>query len=384
MIIQSKNVWVNGQFQPMQIELKKQIIQNLWNYNEKKADLDVGEHWVLPGLIDVHCHGYAGCNANTATLDGLKNWNDHLPLEGVTSYLITTSTAPWEDLRTSFPIIDSFIKSNPQASDPLGIHIEGPFLNPQWRGAQSLEHIVKPNVEKLKELEALAIDQVKMVAIAVEEDDQGAMSKYCVNRGIVVAVGHSGATFDQVKEAIGWGVSNFTHTFNGMTGLHHREPGVAGAAMRFKDAYAEIIGDGVHVHYDVVHLLGELKGEDKLVLITDAVAIKGLAPGVYETKERWCVVGEDGVGRLKDGRLAGSSNKMNDMVRNLMVNTDLSLKTIIQSATINPARMLNLNHKGSLEVGKDADIIIVNENIDVLQTYSRGECVYENKELAWK
>lgn len=384
MIIQSTKVWINETFESKQLRIEDGKIMDLLPYNHALVDLDVGDYWILPGFIDIHCHGYRGVNANLATESGLHMWNEALPKEGVTSYLLTTSTAPWEDLLMSFKILGQFIKSKPFSSEPLGIHIEGPFISPKFNGAQSEKHIVKPSSEAINELIEKSGNLVKMVAIAVEEDTDGQMQKTCIDQGILVAIGHSGATFNQVKEAVRRGASNFTHTFNGMNAFHHREIGVIGAAMRLSETYAEIIADGVHVDFDAVNILGVLKGKDKLIVVTDAVAIKGLDEGEYEFSDRKVTIGKDGCGYLKDGRLAGSSNKMNDMVSNLLYKAKLPIATAINAATKNPARLISARNKGEIAIGNDADIIVVNQEFEVFTTYSRGNCVFKKAGIVWK
>jgi N-acetylglucosamine-6-phosphate deacetylase len=191
-------------------------------------------------------------------------------------------------------------------------------------------------------------------------------------------VGHSGANIDLIRHAIPYGVKSFTHTFNGMAGLHHRDVGTAGAALRLHDLYAELIGDGVHVHPDVAHILARAKGPDKLILVTDAVAIKGLKPGVYQFFDRQVTVMEDGCGRLEDGRLAGSSNTMNGMMKTCLTQAEIDLETLINAATINPATMLGLTDIGRLAPGYRADLVITQPDFTVIKTIKGGDVVYES------
>ena len=380
MKIKSTNVWYEEQFQPLQVVFEAGKITQVVPYDFYQDDVyDVLDAWVLPGLIDIHCHGYSGCNANFATIEGLQKWNNALPLEGVTSYLITSSTAPFSDLLKSYQIINQFIDSKPQASEPLGIHIEGPFISKEFKGAHNPEYIIKPTVKALKELQAQAPNKIKMVAVAIEEDEAGAMTRYCTENNIVVALGHTAATFEDAQFGRKMGATSFTHTFNAMVPLHHRNPGVIGAAMRFEDMFAEVIADGVHVNIDLVNVLGRAKGKDKLIVVTDAVAHKGLPVGKHKLRDRVVTIEPDGVGRLEDGRLAGSSNKMNDMVKNLIYDAKLPLATSINAATKNPARYLKLHNKGEIEVGFDADLIVTTPQLEILETYKAGHKVYSLK-----
>ncbi len=380
MIIRSANVWYDEKFQPLQLVIEDNKIKQIVPDGFYQQDVyDVGEAWVLPGLIDIHCHGYGGVNANFATLEGLKKWNDALPAEGVTAYMITSSTAPWEDLLKSYQVINEFIESQPTMAEPLGIHIEGPFISKEFKGAHNPTYIVKPTVKALKELQAQAPNKVKMVAVAIEEDEGGAFTRYCTENDITVILGHTAASYADVEFGRTLGARSFTHTFNAMVPLHHRNPGVIGAAMRFEDMYAEVIADGVHVNIDLVNVLGRLKGKDKLIVITDAVAHKGLPVGKHQLRDRIVEVGVDGVGRLENGTIAGSSNKMNDMVKNLLYRADLPLATAINAATKNPAHLLKLHDKGELEVGFAADFIVTTPDLTILETYKAGKLVYQNK-----
>lgn len=374
MIIQSKNVWLNEKFSQAQVEVNEGKIVGILPYGSKKIDQDYGDNYILPGLIDIHTHGYKGINANYITEAEVKEWAEYMPSEGVTSYLVTTSTAPEANLITSITAIGNFMDHQKKGATVLGVHMEGPFLEMKFRGAQSAESIMKPAIAKIKMFMDVAKNRIKLVAIAPETDDDFAMTKYCIEQGIVVTVGHTGATLEMTRAVKNFGVKSFTHTFNAMSPLNHREPGVAGAAMRFDEMYAEVISDGVHVHNDVTHILGTLKGKDKLILVTDSVSIKGLTPGVYHFQDRDVTIDALGYGRLKDGRLAGSSNKMNLLVKNCIGPCELPLVTTINAATCNPAQLIGLgDKKGLLKVGYDADIIVTTHDFEVLQTYVLGK-----------
>lgn len=373
MRIQSTQVWLNEAFKPAQLVIEKNKIIAIEEYNASKADRDYQDLRIIPGIIDIHNHGYNGMDSNYATKEGLINWINYLPSEGVTSYLVTTSTAPQENLLKSFELISEVIDAKPHGAQPLGIHVEGPQISHEFKGAHNPYLIQKPNIEQFELYQKAAHNKIKYICIAPENDDNHQLIKYCASKGIKVALGHTGAKFDECRSALDDGAGSFTHTFNGMLGLSHREPGTAGASLRFDDAYSEIIADGVHVHFGVVNILGRLKGKDKLILITDSVQIKGLKPGIYETPGRWVEVKEDGCGRLKDGRLAGSSNRMNVLLGNLVNKCELPLVTAINAATCNPANYMGFKNKGYLKVNYDADIVVLNDDYSVAQTYVLGE-----------
>lgn len=378
MYLQSERMWIEETFKPAILRIDDGKIRNILPYGSIEKVVDYGNAMVFPGFIDIHSHGYQGANANDITVDGLTRWVKDLPAEGVTSFLFSTSTAPVPQLLHSMQTYLDIKATVPSGANMLGVHMEGPFLSEEFRGAHNPQWLLKPSVEAIKPFIALLGDELKMIAIAVERDDDLAMSRYCIEQGINVAIGHSAATLEDVRQARAIGVNDFTHTYNAMKGLHHREPGTVGAAMRFDDMYAEVIADGVHVHFDAVNILGVRKGKDKLITVTDAVSIKGLPTGVHVFADRTVTIDDQGCGHLEDGRLAGSSNRMNDLLRNLVGPCELPWDTAVNSLTINPATFLGIaEHKGSLAIGNDADITILTDEFNVMETYVRGKSAFK-------
>ena len=211
------------------------------------------------------------------------------------------------------------------------------------------------------------------VGIAVEKDDQHQLLKHCAASGLEVAVGFSGVSYEEMMQAVEDGATSVVHCFNSMNPLHHRKPGLPGAALSCDDLYSEVIADGIHVHPSVINIIGKCKGKDRLVVITDSSRYKGLKPGYYESVDRKVTIGEDGVGRLPDGRLAGSCITMIQSVRNLQTLGRLDEVCAINAATINPARMLKLDdHLGLIETGYQADLTIYNDDYQILQTFVSG------------
>lgn len=372
MIIKSKNIWIDEQFKEAKLVVEDGKIQEILPYDDSVVDIDYGDLKILPGLVDIHCHGYNGMNANYATYDGLLHWTKKLCEEGVTSYLVTTSTADKPSLLKSMEIISDVMERNVDGAHILGIHMEGPLISFECRGAQSAYNIQKPDVEDFKAFERASNDHIRLVCIASEMDKNHELIKYCHNKNIKVTLGHTNASYEECIKAYEDGADSFTHTFNGMNSLHHRNPGVPGAAMSIDDMYAECICDGVHVHKAIVKSLARCKGKDKLILVTDAVQIKGLKPGVYEFPDRRVTIGEDGCGRLADGRLAGSSNSMIKMLANA-IDFGIDEVTAINACTKNPCELLNENNKGIIKEGYDADMIVIDNNYNIKQTYVSGK-----------
>lgn len=376
MIIQSTRVWLNESFKKATIEIENGKIKEILPYGVENAK-DYGDKRILPGLIDIHCHGYKGMTCNEVTRDGMRLWAHDLLQEGCTSFEATTSTAAMEDLDRSFPILADIMDEGTDGAEIIGIHIEGPLISPEFRGAQELTQLVKPSVEIIEKWQKLARGKINYVAIAPEMDDDHATIKYCAEHGIRVALGHTGASYEECLQASFDGATSFTHTYNGMKGLHHREPGVVGAALSLDNMYAELIGDGVHVNFVPAKILAHAKGKDKLILITDSVQVKGLPMGFYGKGLDTVEVKADGCAYLPSGKLAGSSNKLIDEVKKLIEIACVDQVTVINAATKNPAEYLGLGHKkGQLLKGYDSDIIVIDDSYKVVATF-KGDKVYE-------
>ena len=369
MIVQSRNVWINEELKPAQIEVEDGKIKALYDYNKKSADEDYGDLWILPGFIDIHTHGWNKADSNKPTLDDLKRWQKHMPHEGVTSFLATTSTQSRENNLKAFPILKEAIEHQGEGAEIVGINVEGNYIDFKCRGAQNKDYIVLPNAEELLEYHALSGNHILTVTCAVEHDENKEFTKKVSEAGIRVSLGHSGATFDECAKAVEAGASGVTHCGNGMRPFHHREPGIFGAALNLNELYAEVIGDGIHVHFETAHLIGSMKGKDKLILVTDSAEQKD--------DPEFAKYNTIGAFRLEDGTLFGSALYVNKGVDNLHRKAHLPLVTAINAATINPAKYLGFDdRKGTIEVGKDADLVICNEHIELTQVYCKG-----NKQL---
>lgn len=333
------------------------------------AVIDAGGLYVSPGFVDVHIHGYLGADASDGDPEGLRAMARGILQNGVTSFLPTTMTVPWDDLERAFAVIRQFM---PESADPafdgaqaLGCHAEGPFINPKRKGAQSESAILPPDAEKLLRHAAL----VRLVTLAPEMP--GAIDCIAALKGKMrVSVGHTDADYETAQAALAAGADHFTHTFNAMTGLSHRAPGVVGAALA-SSAYAELIADTFHVHPAVFTLLRRCKG-DQLVLITDCTRAGGLADGEYTLGGQPIFV--RGIEcRLADGTIAGSVLKMNEAVRNYRDHTGAPMYEAVACASLSPARSIGMEAcKGSLQPGKDADILLLDDACQVRGVWKRG------------
>ncbi len=375
MIIQSKQVWVADQFFPFQLEIEDGKIKNLYAYGTKDVDKDYGELRIVPGFIDIHCHGAYTFDTNDANPEGLRNWSKKIVDEGVTAFLATTITQSEEVLTNAVKNVANVMEEGYEGAEILGIHFEGPYLDMKYKGAQPEQYIVKPTVEQFKKYQEAARGHIKYITMATEQDDDFALTRYCAENGVVVSIGHSAATYEQAVEAYGHGAKSMTHVYNGMTAFNHRANGLVGAAYRIRTMYGEIICDGNHSTYAALNNYFMSKGPDYSIMISDALMAKGTPIGskhIFGGNE--IVIYPDGSAHLTaTGGLAGSTLNINKGLRILVEKALVPFNYAINSCTINPAKCLGIDdRKGSLTVGKDADIVVLNDDYSVAQTYCKG------------
>jgi N-acetylglucosamine-6-phosphate deacetylase len=328
--------------------------------------LDAHGQYVAPGFINIHIHGSQGSDAMDGTAQALETMAAGLPQTGVTSFLPTTMTSSWEKINTALDNIQACQK-NCSGAKILGANLEGPFLNVTYKGAKKEEYLDKADFAKIKAYK----DLIKIVTLAPETLSGLEFIKQCTANSIIVSLGHSAATYEEALAALQAGASHFTHLFNAMSGLHHRKPGMVGAALDSK-ASVELICDNVHVHPMLQRLVYKTKGPEKIILITDAMRAALLGDGESELGGQKVYV-HGPKATLADGTIAGSVLTMNQALRNFKANTGASLTEVVAMATLNPARELGLDKiLGTLEVGKAADLTIFDENFQIKQTFING------------
>ena len=336
--------------------------------------IDAGGLWVAPGMIDVHVHGGDGHDTMDATPDALHGMARFFARHGVTSFCATTMSAPSDAIAAA---IENAVHT-PQPEDGaqiLGVHVEGPYLSVDFPGAQAPDVLRPPDAAEYGGWFDSSV--VKLITIAPELDGALAMIDEGIERGIEFALGHSGASYDQVVIAADHSVRQATHTYNGMLGLHHREPGTLGGVLTEDRIYGQIIADGIHTHPAMVKLLVRAKGPGRVILITDAIRAAGLPDGDYHLGSQPVTV-RDGVCRIANGSLAGSTATMDAVLRNVVKFTGLTLPEAIPMATAVPAEAMKLaGRKGALTPGADADVILLNKDLRVCLTIVGGRVVYE-------
>ncbi len=336
--------------------------------------IDANGGYVSPGLIDIHIHGYLGEDTSDGNADGVYKMANGVMKNGVTAFCPTTMTVSMDEINASLKVVRSLKEKSKSwdGAEILGVNLEGPFINPKKKGAQAETHILKPDAK-------FVIDNADIICLATMapemEGGYDAIKEITENCDVVVSVGHTDATFEETLKGIEAGATHITHLFNAQTPLHHRNPGVVGAALLEK-VTTELIADTFHVHKGLFELLARVKG-DNLVLITDCTRAGGMPDGEYSLGGQPIFV--KGVKcLLEDGTIAGSVLKLNNAVKNFRDNTDLPFWKVVSAASLSPARAIGVDdRKGSLEAGKDADIIITDSDFNIVKTIIGGEIKYE-------
>lgn len=375
MIIQSKKVWIADQFTPAQLELEDGIIKEIYPYNEKEVTKDYGDLRILPGFIDIHCHGAYGFDTNDANPEGLRKWAKGIVDEGVTSFLATTLTQSEEVLTNAVSNVAKVVEEGYEGAEILGIHFEGPYLNKAHKGAQPEEYCVKPDVEQFKRYQKAAHGLIKYITMAVENDEDYALTKYCSQNNVVVSIGHSNATYEQAVQAYGHGARSMTHVYNAMTPFTHRANGLVGGALRIRNMYGEIICDGNHSTLAALNNFFTSKGPDYSIMITDSLMCKGFPVGTkFDFGGQEVIIYPDGSAHLVEaGNLAGSTLNVNKGLKILIEDALVPVNYAINACTSNPARCLHVDdRKGTIGVGYDADLVVLDRDYEVVQTYCKG------------
>lgn len=332
---------------------------------------------VLPGFVDQHIHGAGGSDGMDGTVADLEIIAKTVAAEGTTSFLATTMTQSVENITKAMQAVKEYREGEHDGARVVGIHLEGPFIAPAFKGAQPLEYVAKPDVDVFKAYNEASGNAIRIVSLAPEVEGSEELIAYLTENGIVSSIGHTGAKCADIEKAIAKGASNVTHTYNAQTPLHHREIGTVGSAMLFDELNCELICDTIHVSVPAMRLLVKNKPADKLSLITDAMRAKGIPDGVSELGGQVVYV-KNGEARLEDGTLAGSVLRMNRAVQNMVEKVGVPFTQAVDYATINPARMVGIDGEaGSIAVGKRADFTVLNANYDVLCTVVGGKVVYK-------
>ena len=335
---------------------------------------------LVSGFIDEHIHGANGADAMDGSLAALKTISDCLVKEGTTGFLATTMTQSRKNITNALSAVKTAVGSSEiTGARVLGAHLEGPFISVKHVGAQPLEYVENPSVERFKEYNAASGGNIRIVSLAPETEGGLALVKYLAENGVVASIGHTDAKNKDVVAAVAAGAKSVTHTFNAQTGIHHREIGVAGSALLIDELNCEMICDTIHVSVPAIKLTVKNKPKDKFTLITDSMRAKGLSDGESELGGQKVFV-KGGEARLADGTLAGSVLKMNVAVKNLVEKCGIAFTDAVDCATVNPAKNIGVFDKyGSITEGKFADFTALDKNFNVVLTVVGGKVVYYAK-----
>ncbi|WP_219836988.1 N-acetylglucosamine-6-phosphate deacetylase [Paenibacillus sp. R14(2021)] len=344
---------------------------------ETDMEIDGSGHLLIPGMIDVHIHGADGFDMMDGTLRSLEAVSVACARTGCTTFLATSVSSSLEDLFGMLASVSQY-EGKEQGARIAGVHIEGPYLNTKRKGMQNERYLRHPDRDEMKAILERAGSLIRMVTLAPELPGGLEMVAFLKERGIVVSVAHSDATYEEAKQAFRCGASHVTHCFNGMRPIHHREPGVVVAAFEETDVSVQAIVDDVHLHPAIVRLLYREKGADKMVLITDALQAMGMGDGSYLFGGHKVTVSQ-GVATLEDGTLASSTVTMNAALAKA-VKAGIPLEDAVRMATETPAAVLGLSRKGRIAPGMDADLVLINEQFEVLWTMVNGDIVYNRTE----
>lgn len=340
---------------------------------KKIHTIDAEGLYVSPGFIDTHVNGGAGYNFLDNSEEAFNNILRFHAKHGTTGLLPTAVASPVQKTRDFLTLVKKLRDRNPII---LGAHLNGPFVSKKQSCAISPKYILPLTLGNFNKVISGFQDVIKIVTLAPEKQGAENFIQALKHEGIIASLGHSNATYEETKKAMGWGVNHFTHFFNAMRGFHHRELGAVGAGLESESATMDLIVDGFHIHPATINLLVKLKGVSAICLVTDAIRAAGMGDGIYEFCEKRVSV-KGGRALLSDGTPAGSVLTMNQAVKNFREFTGVSIPDAVQVASLNPVRLLKLDdRKGSIEKGKDADIIIFDKDFNVQYTIIEGGIVY--------
>ncbi len=342
---------------------------------ESSEIVDFSGKYIAPGFVDTHIHGLLNSDVMDNTPEAIKTISKGLLQFGVTSFLPTTLTDSVERLDESVENIKN-VYNDVEGAKIQGIFLEGPCFTEKYKGAQNKKYFINPTAEILDQWQEKSGNLVKKIAIAPEREGAVEFAEYATKNGVTVALGHSAATFEEAKRVVGAGANVFVHTYNGMSPLTHREPGMVGAAMELKNTFAELICDGHHVSPVAANIMMNAKTRENIVLITDCMRAGAMEDGQYTLGE-FDVIVENGTARLLTGSLAGSVLSMNNAIKNVVDWNIATLEEAIKMASYNPAVSCNIDDKcGSIKPGLPADFVVIDDLLNVYNTYLDGVCKY--------
>ncbi len=363
--------------EPATVVVEDELVKKVFKGHVNDG-IDLKGKILVPGFIDTHIHGCCGHDTNEGTVKSLIEMSRKLSKYGVTSFIPTTVTASHEELLRVSKALAEVMEIQKRKLDGariLGLHLEGPYINVEARGAQNPDFIRKPDFKEFLDYWNTSGGNIREITLAPELEGALEFIEQATELGVLIQIGHTQATYEETRRGILSGAKKATHLFNAMRGFHHREPGTVGACLESDSVYLELICDLIHLSPTTINLVYRLASPERIVLITDAISATSLPDGKYELGGLKVVV-KDGVCRLEDGTLAGSTLTMDKAIRNL-VKMGIPFRDALIMATATPARALGERRMGEVKPGNIADLVVLNEKLEVEETYVAGRNVYQ-------
>ncbi|WP_335942798.1 N-acetylglucosamine-6-phosphate deacetylase [Fusobacterium polymorphum] len=379
-LLKNANLVLENKLMSGSISIFENKIEKIFADNDNLSEItfdeiiDLEGKYLGPAFIDVHTHGADGSDAMDGSEEALRKISAYLVKEGTANFLATTLTSSKETLINVLKVVANLQDKDIEGANIFGVHMEGPYFAIEYKGAQNDKYMKPAGINELEEYLKVKDGLVKLFSISPHNQENLEAIKFLADRGVIVSVGHSGASYEAVMKAVDYGLSHATHTYNGMKGFTHREPGVVGAIFNSDNIMAEIIFDKIHVHPEAVRTLIRVKGVDKIVCVTDSMSATGLAEGQYKLGELDVNV-KDGQARLaSNNALAGSVLRMDIAFKNL-IELGYSITDAFKMTSTNAAKEFKLN-TGILKEGKDADLVVLDKDYKVYMTMVKGKIKY--------
>lgn len=375
MYIQNAKIIYPDRIESGSVSIQDQRITGINGEIPDKNDMIIDGQglYLAPGFIDIHIHGAGGHDTMEGTPEALDSIATTIAAQGTTAFLPTTMTTPVDRINHALRAIGQRRDGGGPGAQVLGAHLEGPFISGAAIGAQNPAYLQEPSIDVYQAMTEGCGDVPVSITMACELEGSDALITYLAGQGLVVSIGHSNATYEEVCRAVAAGASHTTHLFNGMSGLHHREPGVVGATFDLEALTTEVITDGIHISWPVLRTTFRQKGTDQVCLISDAMMACGMPDGVYELGGQEVIVA-DKAARLRTGSLAGSVLTLREAVRNVTRHCGIPLHEAVKMATLNPARFCGVDdHKGRIAPGYDADLVLFDEDFQIKQVIIGGK-----------
>ena len=340
--------------------------------------LDFSGYAAIPGLIDLHIHGFAGYDTMDGKINSLQEMSKSLVRYGVTGFLPTTLTHDFEKIKNAVKIVNEAIGQT-SGAEIIGSYVEGPYITPEYRGAHPIKFMRELSLNELNELIEVSNNTIKVMTIAPEKKQAMEAIQFLTEKGIHVSIGHTNADYDITNLAIEHGARIAVHTYNGMRGFNHRDPGCVGAVLTNDQCYCECIADLQHVHPGAIKLLYKSKDNDRMLLISDSMAAADLPDGQYSLGTLAVKVENKIARTVETGSLAGSTTNLMECLKNIKDVLDIPLERTLPMVSLNQAKLLKIDHEvGSLESGKKANIVLIDEELNVKVTFVKGKIVYSD------